>query len=282
MGDNADVLFGRADALYAQYRWAECYAVTTRCVSDLPHRNSPLAETDAPVALARRILSAHPSHSSTLPLHLACMHHLPRLRSSLFLLAHTLVDSAPDEATSWYAVGLWYFTGERWDDARRYFGCALSLCVHPVSLVLTLVMPTCSKASLMDPRFGASWIAFAHSFAMEKEHDQAIPAYSTAARLFQGCVFSLSPAPHAKSRVLTPCSRLVFKARTFPCSTSAWSTSSSRTSRSLRTTLRVRSRRARQTRSFSTRWASSRTRAESTSCVDLLRRPAVARLGFKG
>lgn len=38
LGDNADVLFGRADALYAQYRWAECYAVTSRCArsSSLP------------------------------------------------------------------------------------------------------------------------------------------------------------------------------------------------------------------------------------------------------
>lgn len=45
----------------------------------------------------------------------------------------------------------------------------------------------------MDPRFGASWIAFAHSFAMEKEHDQAITAYSTAARLFQGFVSASYP-----------------------------------------------------------------------------------------
>lgn len=51
------------------------------------------------------------------------MHHLPRLRSSLFLLAHTLAEQAPDEASSWYAVGLWYYTGERWGEARRFFGC---------------------------------------------------------------------------------------------------------------------------------------------------------------
>ena len=40
----------------------------------------------------------------------------------------------------------------------------------------------------MDPRFGPAWIAFAHSFALEKEHDQAIIAYSTSTRLFQGSV----------------------------------------------------------------------------------------------
>jgi anaphase-promoting complex subunit 6 len=38
----------------------------------------------------------------------------------------------------------------------------------------------------MDPRFGPAWIAFAHAFAYEGEHDQAIVAYSTSARLFPG------------------------------------------------------------------------------------------------
>ena len=38
----------------------------------------------------------------------------------------------------------------------------------------------------MDPHFGPAWIGFAHTFAAEGEGDQAIAAYSTAARLFQG------------------------------------------------------------------------------------------------
>jgi anaphase-promoting complex subunit 6 len=38
----------------------------------------------------------------------------------------------------------------------------------------------------MDPRFSPAWIAFGHTFAQEREHDHAITAYSTAARLFQG------------------------------------------------------------------------------------------------
>ena len=43
-----------------------------------------------------------------------------------------------------------------------------------------------SKASTMDVHFGPAWIGFAHTFAAEGEHDQAISAYSTAARLFMG------------------------------------------------------------------------------------------------
>jgi hypothetical protein len=30
LGDNADVLFSFADALYAHFRWADCYTITSR------------------------------------------------------------------------------------------------------------------------------------------------------------------------------------------------------------------------------------------------------------
>ncbi|RXK38138.1 anaphase-promoting complex subunit 6 [Tremella mesenterica] len=140
LGNNCDVLVGLADELYARYNWEDCFVVTTK------------------------ILSRMPGHPTALPLHLACMHHIHRLRSSLFILAHDLVEQDPAAATTWYAVGLWYFSGKRWAEARRYF----------------------SKANLIDSRFAPAWIAFAHSFAYEGEHDHAITAYSTSARLFQG------------------------------------------------------------------------------------------------
>ena len=44
---------------------------------------------------------------------------------------------------------------------------------------------------MIDSRFAPAWIAFAHSFAYEGEHDQAITAYSTSARLFQGYVLDI-------------------------------------------------------------------------------------------
>ncbi|GAA5969752.1 hypothetical protein JCM11641_008031 [Rhodosporidiobolus odoratus] len=140
LGDDPDVLFSKADELFSGMRWADCYKLTTR------------------------ILTSHPSHRPTLPLHLSCMHHLPQQRSKLFLLAHEMVDNEPDDAISWYAVGLWYFAGKRWEEARRFFG----------------------KCVLLDPRFGPAWLAYAHSFAHEGEHDQAITAYSTAQRHLPG------------------------------------------------------------------------------------------------
>lgn len=38
----------------------------------------------------------------------------------------------------------------------------------------------------MDSHYGPAWIGFGHSFAVESEHDQAITAYSTAAKLYEG------------------------------------------------------------------------------------------------
>ena len=42
----------------------------------------------------------------------------------------------------------------------------------------------------MDPRFGPAWVAFGHTFALEGEHDHAVTAYSTCARMFTGRVDS--------------------------------------------------------------------------------------------
>lgn len=100
---------------------------------------------------------------SVYPLYLACLHEL-NMKNKLFLVAHDMSDNYPEEPVTWLAVGIYYLTTGKIAEARRFF----------------------SKASMMDPHFGPAWIGFAHTFAAEGEHDQAISAYSTAARLFQG------------------------------------------------------------------------------------------------
>jgi len=115
------------------------------------------------LSLTTSILSSDPHNFSILPLHLACLHELKQI-NALFLLSHRLADSHPDEPATWLAVGVYYLSISQIAESRRFF----------------------SKASMMDPHFGAAWIGFAHTFAAEGEHDQAISAYSTAARLFQG------------------------------------------------------------------------------------------------
>eukprot|EP01134_Creolimax_fragrantissima_P001712 CFRG1712T1 len=42
------------------------------------------------------------------------------------------------------------------------------------------------KATTIDKLYGAAYLAFGHSFAVEGEHDQAMAAYCTAARLLKG------------------------------------------------------------------------------------------------
>ncbi|KAI9662769.1 MAG: anaphase promoting complex subunit cdc16 [Trizodia sp. TS-e1964] len=115
------------------------------------------------LSLTESILSVDKYNFSIYPLHLACLHELGR-KNTLFVVAHDLADNQPEEACTWLAVGVYYLTINKISEARRYF----------------------SKSSMMDPHFGPAWIGFAHTFAAEGEHDQAISAYSTAARLFQG------------------------------------------------------------------------------------------------
>ena len=115
------------------------------------------------LALTTSILDNDEYNFSIYPLHLACLHELAQT-NTLFLLSHRLADLHPDEPATWLAVGVYYLSISQIVEARRFF----------------------SKASMMDPHFGPAWIGFAHTFAAEGEHDQAISAYSTAARLFQG------------------------------------------------------------------------------------------------
>lgn len=137
--DNPDLLLAKADQLYTQSRYKEALEIT----------NS--------------ILSEDKYNFSIYPIHLACLYELKE-KNLLFLVAHELADSHPEEPCTWLAVAIYYYLIGKIAEARRYF----------------------SKASMMDAHFGPAWIGFAHTFAAEGEHDQAISAYSTAARLFMG------------------------------------------------------------------------------------------------
>lgn len=115
------------------------------------------------LAITSSILENDKYNFSIYPLHLACLYELQH-KNALFLVSHDLADNHPEEPCTWLAVGIYYLAINKIAEARRYF----------------------SKASMMDPHFGPAWIGFAHTFAAEGEHDQAISAYSTAARLFMG------------------------------------------------------------------------------------------------
>lgn len=115
------------------------------------------------LAITATVLQEDKSNFPAYPVHLACLYELKQT-NELFLVAHDLADNHPEHACTWLAVGTYYLAISKIADARRYF----------------------SKSSMMDATFGPAWIGFAHTFAAEGEHDQAITAYSTAARLFTG------------------------------------------------------------------------------------------------
>ena len=114
-------------------------------------------------AITASILESDQFNFTVYPLHLACLYEL-RETNTLFLLSHRLADLHPEEPATWLAVGVYYLATNKIAEARRFF----------------------SKASVLDAHFGPAWIGFAHTFAAEGEHDQAVAAYSTALRLFQG------------------------------------------------------------------------------------------------
>lgn len=73
------------------------------------------------------------------------MYHLSNFHSKLFILAHEMVDKEPENAVSWYAVGVWYLTAKKWQDARTYFRYAHSLqekrLLTPIKASLRLWIP---------------------------------------------------------------------------------------------------------------------------------------------
>ena len=157
LADNPDLLLTQAETLYTQCRFHEAMAITSSILN-----SQQLSLLDHAADASDHTSSL--GHNPTLyPLHLACLYETGS-HNKLFLLSHTLSQHAPHEPYTYLAIGVYYLSTARISEARRFF----------------------SKASLMDPHSAAAWIGFAHTFAAEGEHDQAIAAYSTAARLFQG------------------------------------------------------------------------------------------------
>lgn len=139
LGDNADVLVGRAEALYVQCLFDECLAV------------------------CEQVLERDPHNMAIVPYYLCCLHELGA-RNRLFLKAHQLAEAHPTHPLTWVAIGTYYLAVQKVLDARKYF----------------------SKATMLGPNCGPAWVGFAHTFALEGEHEQAISAYAFGARLFPG------------------------------------------------------------------------------------------------
>lgn len=113
--------------------------------------------------LTSKILEKDPYHSSTLLLHTACCVQKNK-PEELFSLGHRLVNCFPQSPLAWYTVGCYYIAVSKHQNARRYL----------------------TKSVSLDPHFAPAHLAFGLSFATEGEHDQAVAAFSNAARVMRG------------------------------------------------------------------------------------------------
>lgn len=113
--------------------------------------------------LCMKIIERDELNISALSNSLSCLYELGG-KNKLFLLAHRLAENYPNHYITWVAIGIYYFAIKQNSEARMFF----------------------SKASIINPNFAAAWIGFAHTFASDGEHEQAISAYATASRLFPG------------------------------------------------------------------------------------------------
>lgn len=115
------------------------------------------------LAICEKVLETDPYNFNLLLNYLSCLYELGG-RNKLFLKAHQLAENHPTHPLTWLAIGVYYLSINRVIEARKFF----------------------SKATMLNPNSGQGWIGFAHTFALEGEHEQAISAYAFAARLFPG------------------------------------------------------------------------------------------------
>lgn len=113
--------------------------------------------------LCEQVLEVDEYNLEVLPIYIQCLHSFAA-KNKLFLLSHKLAENFPKSPVTWFAVATYYLCMGKVSEARKYF----------------------SRSSIMDPSFGYSWLGFAHTYVAEGEHEQALSAYSTAARFFPG------------------------------------------------------------------------------------------------
>lgn len=114
--------------------------------------------------LSSSVLERDVHHTGCLPVYISSLMEIDK-PTKLFDIAHQLVDLYPESAISWFAVGCYYLVINKVEPARRYL----------------------SKATSLDNVFGPAWLVYGHSFAVEREHDQAMAAYFRAYHLMRGC-----------------------------------------------------------------------------------------------
>ena len=113
--------------------------------------------------LARQAYIMDPFDTKGLLIYIASMVQLG-LKTELFYLGHELSNGYPKMATSWYAVGCYYWSCKKLEQAQKYL----------------------QKAIKIDKRFSNAWLVLGHVLAAQEESEHAISAFRSASRLLPG------------------------------------------------------------------------------------------------
>ncbi|KAJ3015930.1 UNVERIFIED_CONTAM: anaphase promoting complex subunit cdc16 [Siphonaria sp. JEL0065] len=124
-----------------------------------------LLESKLDLALEKTnyILKTDPTNTQCLQTHISLLVKL-KSTNALYLLGHDLVHTNPASPVSWYAVGCYYLLIQKTPEARNAF----------------------SKSCRIDAEFGEGWLGHGHALAEEGSHEQAVHAYSVAAKCLTG------------------------------------------------------------------------------------------------
>ncbi|VDK66443.1 unnamed protein product [Onchocerca ochengi] len=113
--------------------------------------------------ITNEILNEAGIFQDCLLIHIATLVQLRKFEN-LFILAHQLVDSQPDNEVSWYTVGCYYYSIGQLGAAKNFL----------------------NKCTSMNCAFGEGWLAFGHALTAESEHEQAMNCYLRASRVLEG------------------------------------------------------------------------------------------------
>jgi anaphase-promoting complex subunit 6 len=102
LGGNLEVIATKAEAYYYLHDAQKAYDLTTY------------------------VRKEDPCQMACMPVHLSALVDL-HLNSELFYCAHTLVESNPEAAITWFAVGCYYLLVHKYDAAQRYFHKATTM-----------------------------------------------------------------------------------------------------------------------------------------------------------
>ncbi|KAI8384797.1 uncharacterized protein BYT42DRAFT_612470 [Radiomyces spectabilis] len=139
LGDSLDALQSKAERLLMESKYEECLKIC-----------ETIRERDA-------------MYISYLTPYLTCLYEL-KMKTEIYQLAEYLVDRLNNEPATWYAVGIYYMSCQRYAEARHYL----------------------RQATIMNPHYEAAWLLQGHAFAAEFDHEEAIDAYKNCATRVPG------------------------------------------------------------------------------------------------